>query len=69
MVFLTQMVPCLHVYPRMRALANQEVSGWGVRSISAESAASEKKRGPYNRLIAIATQHLMPSLMPVTHHG
>ena len=44
------MVPCLHMYPRMRALANREVSG--ARGVSDESrlAASEgKKRGPYNR--------------------
>ena len=39
MVFLTQMVPCLHVYPRTRALANQGISEGSRRS--AESAASE----------------------------
>ena len=51
MVFLIQMVPCLHVYPRTRSLANQEVSG--ARGVSAESAASDhegkKCGGPYDK--------------------
>ena len=52
MVFLTQMVLCLHVNPRTRALANLGVSG--ARGVSAESAASEgKKYGPYNMSIAV----------------
>ena len=42
MVFLTQMVPCLHVYPWMRALANQEVAIYpGARGISAELAENQ----------------------------
>ena len=53
MVSLTQMVPCLHVYPWTRALANREVASYirGPRGVSAKSAASwseGKKRGPYN---------------------
>ena len=50
MVSLIQMVPCLHMYPWTRALANQEVYPRGPRGVSAKLAASEgKKRGPYNR--------------------
>ena len=37
---LTEMVPCLQVFSRMRTLANRKVSACG---ISAESAASEGK--------------------------
>ena len=42
MVFLTQIIPCLHMYPQTRALANREVSG--AHRVSAELAASEKKK-------------------------
>ena len=52
MVFVTQMVPFLHVYPRTTVLAGQPSRGTdpGARGISAELSVSEgKKHGPYNR--------------------
>ena len=48
MVFLTQMVPCLHVFSRTRVLANREESG--AHGISAESAASKGKNAVLNIL-------------------
>ena len=52
------MVPCLHVYPWTRSFSGQPEVFGGYR-ISAESAASEgNKRGPYDRSIAKASQHL-----------